>query len=152
MSIENNNSSILLISIKPQYAKKIFKGEKTIELRKSAPTRASKGSYMLIYVTAPVKELWGICKIENIIKDNPKLLWENFGEKTGISKQEFNNYYAEYNNAFGIELKDIKNLLDRSVNLDCLKSMIPGFMPPQTYRYLELDVFENSDLKELMFS
>ena len=152
MSIEFSDSSILLISIKPQYAKKIFKGEKTIELRKSAPKKVSKGSYMLIYVTAPVKELWGICKIENIIKDNPELLWENFGEKTGISKQEFNNYYEDYTNAFGIELKEIKNLLDRSIDLDCLKTMIPGFMPPQTYRYIKQNVFANSDLKELMFS
>ena len=34
-------------------------------------------------------------KIENIIKEKPNTLWKNFGEQTGITKQEFNNYYKE---------------------------------------------------------
>jgi len=151
MNIKPDDNTILLVSIKPQYAEKIFRGEKTIELRKSAPKKALKGSYMLIYVTAPVKELWGICKIKNIISDIPELLWENVGEKTGISKQEFNSYYAESNNAFGIELKEIKNLLDHSIKLDCLKSMIPGFTPPQTYRYIDQSILESPSLRELVF-
>ena len=151
MSVKSNNNTILLVSIKPQYAEKIFRGEKTIELRKSAPRKAFKGGYMLIYVTAPVKELWGICKIENIISDIPELLWENVGGKTGISKEEFNSYYAKSSSAFGIELKDIKNFLDHSIKLDCLKNMFPGFAPPQTYRYLDQSILENSNLGELMF-
>ncbi len=137
MMNERKNNNLLLISVKPQYAKKIFKGEKTIELRKSAPRKAGKDSYILIYVTAPVKELWGICKIENIIKDNPKMLWENFGDKTGISEQEFNEYYKANNNAFGIEIKEVRNLFKHSINLDSLKNIIPGFMPPQTYSYID---------------
>lgn len=151
MSVAVINNKILIVSIKPQYAEKIFNGEKTIELRKSAPRRVEKGSYMLIYVTAPVKELWGICKIESIIEDNPELLWENFGEKTGISKQEYDNYYGGNCNAFGIQLKDIKNLLSSSIQLDHLKKIIPEFMPPQTYRYLDQNVLKESNLGELIF-
>ncbi len=150
MKTDSKNNTLLLISIKPQYAKKIFKGEKTVELRKSAPTRASKGSYLLIYVTSPIKELWGICKIENIIKEKPPVLWQNIGKRTGISKQEFYDYYKETNNAYGIELKEVKNLLQNSIKLDNLKEMIPGFMPPQTYGYVNVDFINNSKLSELM--
>ena len=89
MKIYSNSNDFLLISVKPQFAKKIFKGEKTVELRKSAPLKAKKGSYLLIYVTSPVKELWGICKIDNIINDNPKMLWKRIGAKSGISKNDF---------------------------------------------------------------
>lgn len=147
--MDNKNNNLLLISIKPQYAKKIFRGEKTIELRKSAPLRAGKNSYMLIYVTSPVKELWGICKIENIIKEKPKVLWENFGGQTGISKEEFDNYYKDTINAFGIELKNVKNLLGHSIDLKKLKEIIPGFTPPQTYRYIDNNLINHNDFKEL---
>lgn len=147
--MENKNNSLLVISIKPQYAKKIFKGEKTIELRKSAPLRAGINSYMLIYVTSPVKELWGICKIASIIKDKPEVLWEKFGEKTGIDKDEFDVYYEETNNAFGIELKEVKSLLNHKINLEKLKKIIPGFNPPQTYRYIDNDLINHNDLKKL---
>ena len=36
------NKDLLIVSIKPEYAKKILKGEKTIELRKCAPKRLEK--------------------------------------------------------------------------------------------------------------
>lgn len=147
--MENKNNTLLLISIKPQYAAKIFKGEKTIELRKSAPQRVGVNSYMLIYVTSPVKELWGICKIKNIIKDKPDILWEKLGQKAGISKIEFDNYYADSNNAFGIELKEVKSLLGHTINLEKLKKIIPGFNPPQTYRYIDNDLMNHIDFKEL---
>lgn len=144
------NNNLLIISVKPEYARKILKGEKTIELRKCAPKKVGKDGYILIYVTAPVKELWGIYKIENIIKENPNTLWENFGKQTGITKQEFNDYYKENKSAFGIQLQEVKNLFKHSINLDSLKNLIPGFMPPQTYRYIDKNIINYSSLKELI--
>ena len=146
----NNNNTFLLISVKPQYAKKIFEGKKTIELRKSAPRNAKEGSYMLIYVTSPVKELWGICKIDSIIKDEPCMLWKDFGDKTGITKKEFSEYYKGRANAYGINLKEIISFNNSSINLDSLKDMIPGFMPPQTYRYIKKELLDLSNLTHLM--
>lgn len=146
--MQNNN--LLIISVKPEYARKILKGEKTIELRKCAPKKVGKDGYILIYVTAPVKELWGIYKIENIIKENPNTLWENFGKQTGITKQEYNDYYKENKNAFGIQLQEVKNLFKHSIKLDSLKNLIPGFMPPQTYSYIDKNIINYSSLKELI--
>lgn len=150
MNTYNRDSELLLISVKPQFAKKIFKGEKTVELRKSAPLRAKKGSYLLIYVTSPVKELWGVCKIENIINDNPIMLWERVGTKSGISKDDFFAYYSERNNAYGIEISEVKNFNENSIKLDCLKSMFPGFSPPQTYRYIEKKLINESVLANII--
>lgn len=144
------NENLLIISVKPEYAKKILLGEKTIELRKSAPKQVGKDGYMLIYVTAPVKELWGVYKIENIIKESPVTLWNNFGEKTGVTKQEFNDYYKENNNAFGIQIQEVKNLFKHSIKLESLKNIIPGFMPPQTYSYINSNLINYRSLKELL--
>ncbi len=150
MKTDTLDSKLLLISIKPKYAKKIFKGEKTIELRKSAPTKAKKGSYLLIYVTSPIQELWGICKIENIIKEKPHILWKNLGKQTGITKQEFQEYYKTNDKAYGIQLTDVTNLFENSVNLDNLRNIIPGFMPPQTYRYIDKAFINESKLNEIL--
>lgn len=140
MSSENFKNELLLISVKPQYARKIFSGEKTVELRKSAPRKANKDSLLLIYVTSPVKELWGFCKIDEIISNNPMDLWDEIGDKTGISKKEYRAYYKESNNAYGIKLKDIENFLESPIKLDLLKDLIPGFTPPQTYRYIDSNI------------
>lgn len=144
------NNNLLIISVKPEYARKILKGKKTIELRKCAPKRVGKDDYILIYVTAPVKVLLGVYKIENIIKENPNTLWENFGKQTGITKQEYNDYYKENKNAFGIQLQEVKNLFKHSIKLDSLKNLIPGFMPPQTYGYIDKNIINYSSLKELI--
>lgn len=147
--MSNKQDNILIISIKPQYAEKIFSGEKTIELRKSKPLRSPENGYMLIYVTSPIKEIWGICKIENIIKDNTEIFWEKFGNQTGVSLKEFNEYYNEKTKALGIKLKDIKKIPNQNLSLKKLKEIIPGFTPPQTYKYLSSELKKHNDLKEL---
>jgi len=149
----NNNISsknILLISVKPEFAKKIMSGEKTIELRKSAPKKVNKENYILIYVTSPIKELWGICKINNIIKDNPNAFWDNYGSQTGITKSQFKEYFKTNKNAFGIELKEIRNFSKYSIELKHLKKAFPNFMPPQTYTYVNSDKINFTVLKQIL--
>ena len=147
--MNNKKNNLLLISIKPQYAKKIFEGEKTIELRKSAPQRLDSDSYMLIYVTSPVKELWGVCKIQSIIKNEPEIIWNEYGNVCGISREDFNDYYKEATNGYGIQLKEIK-ALENTISLEELRVMIPGFTAPQTYRYIDKELINNDSLKKLL--
>jgi predicted transcriptional regulator len=141
--------NILVISIKPQYAEKIFSGIKTIELRKSIPQQVSNNSSVLIYVTSPVFEIWGTCKIEEIVKDDINIFWEKFGNKTGVNLTEFNEYYENKNKAFGIKLKDIKKSTKKNLSLSELREIIPGFSPPQTYKYLKTDLKNHIAFKEL---
>ncbi|MXO04009.1 ASCH domain-containing protein [Flavobacterium sp. HBTb2-11-1] len=147
--MNNKKNNLLLISIKPQYAKKIFEGEKTIELRKSAPQRVDIDDYMLIYVTSPVKELWGVCKIQSIVKNEPEIIWNKYGNVAGISKEDFDDYYKETTNGYGIELKEVKALIN-TISLEELRVMIPDFTAPQTYRYIDEELINNDNLKKLL--
>jgi len=147
--MNNKKNNLLLISIKPQYAKKIFEGKKTIELRKSAPQRVENDSYVLIYVTSPVKELWGVCKIKSIIKNDPEIIWNKYGDVAGIDKEDFNDYYKETTNGYGIELKDVKRLIN-VISLEELREMVPGFTAPQTYRYIDKELIKNENLRKLL--
>jgi len=144
------HDNILLISVKPEFAEKIISGEKTIELRKSAPKKVSKENYILIYVTSPVKELWGMCKINNIIKDNPISFWEDFGSKTGITEEKYKEYYKTSKNVYGIELKEVRNFSKYSIELKHLKKAFPNFMPPQTYTYIKSDEINFGVLKQIL--
>jgi predicted transcriptional regulator len=51
----------ILLSIKPEWAEKIYNGEKTIEWRKSRPSidRNNRHTRVYIYETAPVKRITG---------------------------------------------------------------------------------------------
>lgn len=142
--------NILLISVKPIFAEKILNGEKTIELRKSAPKKVNKESYILIYVTSPIKELWAVCKINNIIKEDKSIFWKKYGFKTGVTENEFKEYYNKNENAYGIELKQIKNFSKHSIDLKNLKKAFPNFMPPQTYTYINSEEINFSVLKQIL--
>lgn len=144
-----NNNDLLIISVKPKYAEKIIEGKKTIELRKCAPKRVSKNDRLLLYVTSPVKELWGLYKIKEIIVEEPKKFWELYGHKTGISENEFENYYKNSSKAFGIEIVEIQNYMKYSIKLNSLRKLIPGFMPPQTYSYIRKNIINIKALKDI---
>lgn len=51
----------ILLSIKPEWAEKIYNGEKTIEWRKSRPRLDRNNHHMRVYIyeTAPVKRITG---------------------------------------------------------------------------------------------
>lgn len=56
---------VLLISIRPVYANKIFDGSKTVELRRVRP-RLETGSVVLVYVSNPVQALMGMFQVSTL--------------------------------------------------------------------------------------
>lgn len=62
------------MSIKPEWAKKIYSGEKTVEWRKTKPKNFSIENKIFLYETAPIKKVTGyitlidICEFVNIEK------------------------------------------------------------------------------------
>lgn len=66
----------LIMSIKPEWAKKIYSGEKTVEWRKTKPKNFSIENKIFLYETAPIKKVTGyitifdICEFDNIEKVN----------------------------------------------------------------------------------
>jgi len=127
----------LLISVKPQYAEKIFGGAKTVELRRTRP-RLLRGDLVLIYVTSPVKALAGACEVVEVIEGTPEALWGIVRAQAGVSAEEFCDYYAGAAIAFGIRLKNAHRLPE-PLHLEQLRIEWPSFHPPQVYRYLSPD-------------
>ncbi|MEM0139315.1 MAG: hypothetical protein QXZ44_01680 [Ferroplasma sp.] len=115
----------VLLSIKPEYVEKILNNEKKYEFRRKIFKKTIKYAY--IYSTRPVKKVTGSFKIEGIIEDAPEILWEKYGEYSGITKIEFFKYFSNCKTGYAIKISNAKKLKGRK---------LPR-RPPQSYYYIE---------------
>ncbi|MCH2451431.1 MAG: ASCH domain-containing protein [Gracilimonas sp.] len=126
-------NNFLFISVKPEFSHKIFNGEKTIELRKSSPN-VNIGSTVVVYSTNPDKLIIGYCKVEEIIKTTPRIMWDKYASDLGIEKNDFDDYFESTEVAIGIKLGSVSKLKE-SITLQSIKEIYPAFHPPQTFKY-----------------
>lgn len=130
--------TILLLSIKPEYASKIFDGTKKVELRR-VRNRLKSGDLVVVYVTSPEKALVGSFEVEDVIvKDLPEELnnlWKQVEEQAGIERKQFDTYYKGASLGVGIFLKNIQKF-PKPLKLESLRKHLPNIRPPQSYRYL----------------
>lgn len=121
----------VLLSIKPEFADKIFSGKKQFEFRKSLFKR-SEVNCIVIYVTLPVGKVMGEFNIESIIEDTPSNVWEETKAAAGITRKFFHSYFEGRERAFAIKIGEIKKY-DEPLELSALGSNI---FAPQSFRYL----------------
>jgi len=126
-------ANVLVVSIKPEFAQKIFDGQKSIELRKSAPN-VRPGDTMVVYCTDPIKAVIGVCEVKEILKMKPAQMWRSHNGALGIDKKRYEAYFSNVATAVGIVLASA-NRLEVQIPLSTLKKNIPTFQPPQTFRY-----------------
>lgn len=124
----------ILLSVRPQYAEKIFEGSKTVELRRVRPKYINKGTLVLIYVSSPVKSLSGAFKIDRIVEKTPSKLWGMVHKKAGVTRKEFNAYYKGVSIGIGIFFSEFFPL-SKPIELQDLKQKTSAFHPPQGFRY-----------------
>ena len=118
----------ILISIRNEFAQKIYDGTKTIELRKHLPN-FDCFTYCWIYEPMPVGLITGYFVVAGTIACRPQHLWNEFYQKLGIDKERFMDYYQHSGFAYGI-LIDYANKLPKPYTL----SDIGLSRPPQMYQ------------------
>lgn len=126
---------VLLLSIRPEHAQNIFAGTKTVELRRIRP-RVSNGSQVLIYVSSPVKALAGGFQIAEVIEGKPERLWDKVKKYAAVTREQFDSYFTGAAMGYGMMIANVW-ALDQTVPLEHLRKRLPGFQPPQSYRYLK---------------
>jgi predicted transcriptional regulator len=124
----------VLLSIRPRFAELILSGDKTVELRRST-VRASKGDRVLLYVSSPRSSVVGSFEIRTVTSSKPSRLWSLVKNKCGVSRGEFDEYYAAAKYAVAIFLCNPR-AFDRPIPLRELRERLSGFHPPQSFRYL----------------
>ncbi len=122
----------VLLSIKPEFAEKIFSGEKKFEFRRSM-FKKNNITRVIVYVTRPIKMVVGEFEIEEIIQDDIDSLWGKTCMVSGITKEHFYNYFKNKEVGFAIKIKSYKKYNKPM----CIKEHY-GVLPPQSFAYINL--------------
>ena len=120
----------LLISIKPEFVKKILSGEKKYEFRRTIFRQ--KVDKIYIYSTAPDKLIVGYFDFEEIIEDTPSNLWDKFNKCGGISKESFFDYYEGKEIGYAIKIGKL-HIFPKPIDVSSLEN----FRAPQSFCYIE---------------
>lgn len=121
----------VLLSIKPQFAKAIFSGEKLFEFRKKAFKQMPIGK-IYVYASRPIGVVIGEFEVDKIISDSPEKLWLATKDGAGINKQYFDKYFDGKSYAIAIKVGN-KKLYKEPLSLF---EMFGINRPPQSFMYL----------------
>ena len=89
----------VLLSIKPEFAHKIFEGSKKFEFRKQ------------VFKDTSVKKVIGEFEIETILDDTPDKIWIQTRLYSGISRKFFKSYFEGRDKAYAIKVASTKRYL-----------------------------------------
>jgi len=120
----------VLLSIKPEFALKIFDGSKRYEYRR-AIFKNQEVSRVIVYASDPIKQIIGEFEIEDILHEEPQSLWVKTKHHAGISEKRFFNYFMNKSKGYAIKVKATR-VYDDPLSLSSF--MISS--PPQSYMYL----------------
>ncbi|OQX79227.1 MAG: hypothetical protein B6D56_07470 [Candidatus Omnitrophica bacterium 4484_70.1] len=126
----------IVMSVKPEYAFKIIKGEKKIEVRRCFSYKWLN-SIVWIYATSPLKSIVGKGIIRNIIEMSPSMAWNEFKKYIGINKEKFYNYVKDKRKIFLVFIDDIENLTPY-IPWKNFEAFIDATAPPQSYFALNI--------------
>lgn len=84
----------IIIPIKPRYAKMIYSGDKTAELRKRTMSLKT-GDVVLLYETAPVQAITGGFVVSGILSGSPRCVWRAAELRACVSLATFDEYFQD---------------------------------------------------------
>lgn len=121
----------VLLSIKPEFAEKIFDGSKRFEFRRNVFKNRDVRT-VVVYASSPISKVVGEFDIEMVIRKELEELWEETKDFSGISKDFYDKYFTGKQEGYAIQVKKTRryktalNLLDEF-----------GMAPPQSFAYIE---------------
>jgi predicted transcriptional regulator len=119
----------VVLSIKPEFAFKIFDGTKRFEFRRSIFKNGNIKS-VIVYASSPVQQVIGEFEIDEVLNYDLPTLWDMTQEFSGISEKFYYNYFANKEQGFAIKIKNIK----KYNNPKCLRADF-NLSPPQSFAY-----------------
>ena len=123
----------LLFSLKPRFAELIFTGEKTVELRRRIASTMI-GREVFIYVSSPVCMIRGGFRVSEVWSSDPETVWDEVACRAGLAKAEYDAYYEGCGIAHALALSDVW-AHKAPVEIEGVREVLPGFRPPQSWRY-----------------
>ena len=120
----------VLLSIKPEFADKIFNGTKKFEFRRIIFKQRDIDK-VIVYASSPVQRVIGEFSVEDILSGSVDDVWTLTNHLSGISEIYYRNYFFNKQIAYAIKigrtLRYRRNRQLSEYNID---------YPPQSYMYL----------------
>lgn len=123
----------VILSIRPNFCKLIFSGQKMYEYRKRVFTR-SDIDRVYVYASKPICRIVGYFTIDEVIKDTPSNIWANTHKDGGITKEYFDAYFKGCHTAHAIKIDEVVKL-EKPINP---KTVITDFIAPQNFTYTDI--------------
>lgn len=120
----------VVLSIKPEFAEKIFDGTKKFEFRRTV-FKNPNVKKVVVYASAPISKIIGEFEIEEILHNELNSLWNITKHLSGITEDYYQSYFDGKETGFAIKIKKTKKY---NTNY-CIKEKF-GLMPPQSFAYL----------------
>ncbi|MGX7150067.1 ASCH domain-containing protein [Enterococcus ureasiticus] len=95
----------ILLSIHPEFVEKIMNGEKKFEFRKVITKK--KPNKIIIYSTSPICKIIGEAEVEDILVDDPELVWNETKNFSGVNKEFYIEYFNDKEIAVAYKLKNV---------------------------------------------
>ena len=121
----------VLLSIKPEFVNKIFSGSKRYEFRRVI-FKSKNVNRVVVYASHPVQRVVGEFEVGGVLELSKKELWQETKQFSGIAKTYFDDYFADKETGYAIEIKSAK-LYESPMTLEHL---CPTARPPQSFMYL----------------
>ena len=122
--------NVILLSIKPEYCKKIFDGTKKYEFRKHlAQNNVSK---IIVYSTFPEMKVIGEVEVKGTLSMKKTPLWERTKNFAGISREKYRLYFKDCVKAHAYILGET-TLYDTPVTLETFGIK----QAPQSFVYVQ---------------
>ena len=120
----------VLLSIKPEFALRIFDGSKKYEYRRTIFKRGEVAT-VIVYASHPIGCVIGEFEIGEILHEEPEELWTKTCEYAGITKKGFMEYFGDQAKGYAIGIKEARKY---ETPLSLSEFMLSW--PPQSFKYL----------------
>lgn len=124
----------LVLSVHPPFAELILSGVKDVELRRTRPAAAAPLS-ILVYATAPVSALVGVCRLVGLSVGEPDAMWRQASKGAVVERSTYDAYYRGAETAVLWHLSAPRSFPEH-IDLEKLRSAWCEFTPPVSFRYV----------------
>jgi predicted transcriptional regulator len=131
-------ASKLVMSMRPEYADRIFSRRKLVEFRKKFSVKW-RGCKAVVYGTKPLGALMGEVTLRNVTYGTPDDIWEAFGTMGGCTREEFSKYAGNSDGVYAIELSDVTPYISPIALVQVSHLINEDLRPPQSFSSIKIE-------------
>jgi len=126
-------TKILLISVKPRFARALLEGRKTVEVRRRFPD-LPVGTVVVIYASSPERAVLGAVRLKYVMRVDPNEVWGLHAGDIEIDEHALIEYLAGATESTLLKVES-PEVWARPVSLATLRDTL-GLDAPQSFRYI----------------